>query len=225
MNTYLIANGSCGERLASVMTMLYQCGFYGSDNPVKGVLVIDNDTENRAKVHLKEIVDAVNGMNAAMGSNVPAIEFTHWAPKVGDAQSVNNIITNTPEMEALSLIMTSDELAQTIEGKGYAGHVNIGMTLVNTTLETDSHEKSSKAEFEEFLSKACQKQGGERARFIIIGSTHGGTGASLNTAIATKLRSYYKGSSAKIEVIGLFMMSYYSIPPMKNPARLSLKSF
>ena len=215
MNTYLIANGGCGERLSSVMLMLYQCKFYGSADPIKGVLIIDNDSTNPAKVRLDNIINAVNNMNSAIGrDDVPKIESKAWAPKIGDAQCLNGLLSSDPEYEALGLISTAEELQQTIEGKGYAGHVNIGVTLVNTALEMQNG-ANSKVLYD-FLNDSCPKQGGEEARFIIIGSTHGGTGAALNTAIARKIRSYYKGCSANIDVYGLFMMSYYSIPPRKN---------
>lgn len=215
MDTYLIANGGCGERLTSVMLMLYQSKFYGESDPIKGVLIIDNDSTNPANVRLNNIVNAVNNMNEAIGrAEFPPIKASVWAPKIGDAQSLANLQSTNPEMEALSLIATTEELQQTIEGKGYAGHVNIGVTLVNTALEMQNN-TNSKVLYD-FLDSACPKQGGGAARFIIIGSTHGGTGAALNTAIAKKIRSYYQGNQSTIDVFGLFMMSYYSIPPKED---------
>lgn len=220
MNTYLIANGGCGVRLASVMLTLYQCGFYGYDDPVRGVLVIDNDLLNKSVVHLREIVEDVNDMNDVLkGFNryIPPIMTAAWAPRFRDAQRVVNLISNESEYEALSLIMTSDELGQTIDGRGFAGHANIGAAYINTIFETGNHDRDTWF-FNAFLDEACPKQGGEEARFIIMGSTHGGTGAAFNAAIAKKIRSYYGKTAAAIEIFGLFMQSYYSIPPMGKRA-------
>lgn len=217
MNTYLIANGGCGERLASVMLMLYQCGFYGTADPIKGVLVIDNDRKNHSLIHLRNIVEAVNNMNEALGrDDIPPIEAVAWAPEIISGESLHYLLSSVSEYEAVCLISTADEMQQRINEKGYAGHANIGAVYINTIFEEDRNSNSRR--FCDFLSEACPKQSEEEARFIIMGSTHGGTGASLNTAIAKKIRSYYKESTAKIDIFGLFMQSYYTIPPMGKHA-------
>jgi len=209
MNTYIIANGGCGERLASVLFMLYQCGYYGTQDPIKGVLIVDNDEANPAHIYLNDMINDINNMNRVIGrTEIPQIAVTSWAPIVNNAQTLGALAKTAPEIAAFSLISTEEELNQIIDGKGYAGHVNIGVTVVNSALET----RNNKDIFEGFLNSACALGGRREARFIIIGSTHGGTGAALNTAIGERIRKYYQGQDNRIEIFGLFMLSYYSIP-------------
>ena len=208
MNTYIIANGGCGERLTSVLMMLYQCGFYGIQNPINGVLIVDNDTTNPGKVYLETFIREINSMNAAIRRPYPPIQSPSWSPMVAGTQSMGALGRTGAELAALSLISTREELEQIIENKGFAGHVNIGVTIVNAALETEENKRI----FEGFLNWACPMDGGTQARFIVVGSTHGGTGASLNTAIAERIRRHYQGHDNIVEIYGLFMLSYYSIP-------------
>lgn len=216
MDTYIIANGGCGERLASVMLALYQCGFYENRNnddeitdPIKGILIVDNDLSNRALVKCEDIVNGINSMNRFVERNYPQIKCVKWAPMVTGREQLNSFKGDN-EKRALDLIATDAERNHGINGIGYAGHVNIGVTVVNSALETEENQKI----FNTFLDSAANREGGGEARFIIIGSTHGGTGAALNTAIAKKIRDYYgQHDPARIKIYGLFMLSYYSIKP------------
>lgn len=224
MKTYIIANGGCGERLASVMLTLYQCGFYGTD-PIDGVLIIDNDAKNGAKATLERLIGFVNDMNKVISFNPKSVSSLFWQPKVSDnMENLADIDLDHDAQMILKLIMTKDEREQKLKDKGFSGCVNLGVTIANTALELEDTldekhgtEKTKQvASINEFLDNLHLSVDDE-VRFIIMGSTHGGTGASLNTAIAKKIRDCTRDKQEKIHIFGLFMLTYYTFPKRKEP--------
>lgn len=230
MSTYIIANGGCGARLASVILTLNTCGYYGVNDPIRGVLLVDRDAQNQSAQKLGALIGNIKNLTAALNTdnkNNTEPVYAHWEPRTDQRNgntdaTLENIANGDPDSKTvLSLLTTEAESQIQMNNCGYIGHVNVGVTSVYSVINSVQN-----TAFDQFLEDIIPSEGNP-VRFIIAGSTHGGTGAALNVALGRKIKEHFTGRGINqfYSIEGLFMMSYYRVPEAEdNDSAITINS-